>query len=45
MSVDGRDLPAPRPTAWGGIVLVARYGLPLIAAGFALDWLLLALAR
>ena len=45
MSVAGRDLPAPRPTAWAGIVLVARYGLPLVAAGFAVDFLLLALAR
>jgi hypothetical protein len=37
-AVRGRVLPAPRPTAWAGIVLAARYGLPLIAAGFALDF-------
>jgi hypothetical protein len=36
-AVRGRAIPAPRPTAWAGIVLVSRYGLPLIAAGFALD--------
>jgi hypothetical protein len=39
------NLPAPRPTAWAGIVFGLRYGGPVILAGIALDvalWLLAA---
>ena len=42
--VRGRSIPAPRPTVWAGVVLVARYGLPLVVTGFVID-LALWLAR
>ena len=45
MKIGGRALPAPRPTAWAGVALALRYGLPIVAAGFALDLLLVWLAR
>jgi hypothetical protein len=33
-------LPAPRPTAWAGIVFAFRYGLPIIALGAIIDLLI-----
>jgi hypothetical protein len=41
--IRGRSIPAPRPTAWAGIVFVLRYGIPVIAFGAAIDILLVLL--
>ena len=43
MTLRGRHIPAPRPTAWAGIVFVLRYGVPVIALGAAIDILLVLL--
>jgi hypothetical protein len=44
VTIRGRSIPAPRPTAWAGIVFVLRYGAPVIAFGAAID-IVLALLR
>jgi hypothetical protein len=41
--IRGRSIPAPRPTAWAGIVFVLRYGIPVVALGAAIDVLLVLL--
>jgi len=43
LKIKGREIPAPRPTRWAGIVFSLRYGVPIIALGVAIDLLLLAL--
>jgi hypothetical protein len=44
LKVRGREIPPPRPTAWIGLVIALRYGIPVVALGAAID-LVLYLAR
>jgi hypothetical protein len=44
LRIGGREIPPPRPTAWIGLVIALRYGIPVVALGAAID-ILLFLAR
>jgi len=44
LRIRGLEIPPPRPTAWVGLVIALRYGVPVVALGAAID-LVLYLAR